>query len=165
MIRRRLLGGGAATPLGDIGWAILRVSVGLFIATHGWQKLQDPSGFLGYPAKMGFPYPTAFGWAAILTEFAGGLLLVLGLLTRFASLALVFNMGVAAFVAKAGLPFVAGNSSADSKELPMMYLFVFLAFLLAGAGRFSLDALLRPKAVVVETRDEVITEPGRRRVV
>ena len=171
MIKRTLFGGsGAATPLGDVGWAVLRISVGLFIAMHGYGKFIAPSGIIEGTKGLGFPAPTVFGWCVIFAELVCGLLFALGLLTRFASAVLLFNMGVAAFVAHAGLPFVTWEQGVQTKELPMMYLFVFLAFLLAGAGRISLDALFHgPRRVVTVRRGAVgvdedlpVIEPTRR---
>ena len=164
MIKHAVYGGGAATTAGDVGLALLRVSVGVFIAYHGLQKLPVSQGFIDNVAGLGFPQPTLFAWLAALTECVGGLLLAVGFLTRFVALALVFNMGVAAFVVHKGLPFVAPQPGDPSKELPMMYLFPFLAFVLTGAGRLSVDGFLRgPRPVVV--RETEVIEPTTRRVI
>src|SRR5688500_5276484 len=107
VIRRFLFGGpGAETRFGDIGLLLLRVgSGGLMVYAHGLSKVYS-EGSIGIPGqlvegvkKLGFPAPTAFAWAAALTEFLGGILLALGLMTRPVALALTFNMAVAAFMA------------------------------------------------------------------
>ena len=163
-----LFGGlGAETTLGDVGLLILRVSVGLYIAAHGWGKLHPapgawgpPEGFVGMTGGMGFTPPVLFAWLATLTEFAGGLLLALGLLTRWACVALIFNMGVAAFVAHADAPWV-GTGEGPAKEQAMLYMFPFIAFLFMGAGRFSVDALLRRGGRRVDDAEVYVTQTPR----
>ena len=142
-LQKVLFGGlGAETTVGDVGLAILRVSVGLYIAAHGLGKLPPEQGFIGMTGGMGFPAPTLMAWMAGLTEFVGGLMVAAGLLTRWACLGLIFNMGVAAFVAHGSDPWMDAPGK-PSKEMAMLYMFPFLALLFMGAGRFSVDALLR----------------------
>ena len=114
----------------------LRVFAGLVMAFgHGLGKLPPPDGLVGAVAALGFPIPFFFAWMAALAEFAGGLLLALGLFTRPAAFGLVFTMGVAAFGAHATDPF-------KNKEMALLYLFVALIFMIRGAGRFSIDRFL-----------------------
>ena len=69
-------------------------------------------------------------------EFFASILLVLGLVTRFAALVLAVNMTVAFFFAhKAAL------RGEHNGELAFIYLGGYLVLLLAGAGRISLDRL------------------------
>ena len=53
--------------------------------------------FIADVAKMGFPYPTFFAWAAVLSEFVGGLLLVSGLFKRPAAAINLVDLLVATF--------------------------------------------------------------------
>ena len=145
-----LFGGlGTASAPGDFGLLVLRVAFGTYIALHGWGKIYSDGNFGIMPqlvegvSAMGFPAPTAFAWMAALTEFVGGILVVLGLLTRPAALALVFNMCVAAFVAHGDDPWYAPG--ARSKENALLYLAPFVLLLLVGAGRFAVDRPLRPR--------------------
>ena len=126
---------GAPGPFGvDVGLLVLRVFAGVSLAlAHGLGKLPPSDRFLRGVAEMGFPAPTLFGWAAALSEFAGGLLLAAGLLTRPAAVLIAITMGVAAFVRQAGDPF-------GERELALLYGAVALLFACAGAGRLSLDA-------------------------
>ena len=156
-----LFGGpGTASALGDFGLLALRVTFGTYIALHGWDKVYS-NGHFGLPeqmvsgvASMGFPAPTLFAWMAALTEFLGGILLVIGLLTRPAALALTFNMCVAAFVAHGKDPWYAPMNP-PSKEMALLYLAPFFALLLTGAGRFSIDRLFRKSAKPDERGFEV----------
>src|SRR5688572_3035057 len=141
MLKQILFGGaGGGSRLADVGLLLLRLFAGLAMSlAHGLAKLQDPSMIIGGTAKMGFPMPTVFGWMAILAEFAGGLLLAIGLATRPAAFLVASTMSVAGFVAHR-------NDAFQVKELALLYLGVAILFLCTGSGRFGVDALLRRKA-------------------
>src|SRR5690625_3369809 len=82
-----LLKPSAAPTVVDAGLLILRVGLGLTLAfAHGWGKIPPADGFVGMVGGLGFPAPTLFAWLAGLAEFAGGLLLAIGLLTRSAAI-------------------------------------------------------------------------------
>jgi len=88
-------------------------------------------------------------------EFLCALAVICGLGTRLASAVIVFSMAVAAFVAHGGDPwtmeqgymrFMAGESKSwASKEPALLYLIPFLALIFLGAGRLSIDALIRSR--------------------
>lgn len=118
---------------------LLRAFVGFTMAfAHGMGKLPPPQMMVDGVAGMGFPLPIFFAWAAALSEFLGGLLLVAGLFTRLAAAMMAFTMGVAAFVAHAADPF-------QRKEMALLFLAIALFYLIAGAGRFSVDAIMRKR--------------------
>jgi putative oxidoreductase len=148
-VKNLLFGGpGTSSTAGDVGLFILRVGVGLLIGLgHGMSKIWS-NGHLGVydqfiagVGKMGFPAPTLFAWFSALAEFLGGILLALGLLTRPAAAFLAFNMCVAAFIAHKDAPIVANSGAA--KESALLYLLPALAFMMIGAGRVSVDHLIR----------------------
>jgi|HubBroStandDraft_2_1064218.scaffolds.fasta_scaffold203185_1 putative oxidoreductase len=77
-------------------------------------------------------------WSLVLCIFAEvfcSVLVVLGLFTRFAALALVINFGVATFIALKGQPLIGHESAAT-------YLAAFVAILLVGPGRISVDSAM-----------------------
>lgn len=90
--------------------------------------------------KMGFPFPVVFAYAAALSEFAGGIFVAAGLLTRLSSLMIFVSMGVAAFIAHA-------NDPLNVKELALGYWAISGALFLTGAGMYSLDQLLFRRCV------------------
>jgi len=137
MFKKLLFGGaGTNTVIGDIGILIMRVFMGLtFCLAHGLMKIQDPTIAITSARRLKFPVPEAFGWAATFSEFLGGLLLALGLLTRPSAFFLACTMIVAAFMAHGPDPF-------GKKELALVYLVAMVFFLCAGGGRFSIDALI-----------------------
>ena len=150
MIKKILFGGeGAATRFGDIGLTFARVCIGAFMAIgHGYGKIFNDAGigptdqFIKATEGMGFPAPTVFAWMAALTEFVGGILIALGLLTRPTAFFLAGNMMVAAFVAHAKNDWF---GAPPNKEYALLFFVPALMFVFTGAGRFSIDALLRRK--------------------
>jgi putative oxidoreductase len=123
----------------NFGLLVLRVVTGLGIAFgHGLGKIPPGERFVAGVAEMGFPWPALFAWAAGLSELGGGLLLALGLATRPASLFIFVTMMVAAVLRHADDPF-------SGKEKALLYACVSLLFLLMGAARPSLDALIRKR--------------------
>jgi putative oxidoreductase len=119
---------------------VLRIVVGLLFLAHGTAKL------FGVPHIAMFDDLQLFslsGLAGVL-ELVGGIMIVLGLFTRPVAFVLSGLMAVAYFMAhapKAFLPILNGG------ELAVLYSFIFLFFVVAGAGAFSVDgALCKPKA-------------------
>jgi len=124
------------TSLEGTGDLILRGFVGLTLAlAHGIGKLPPPERFVHGVTELGFPTPLFFSWLAAGSEFAGGLLLAMGLATRPAAAAIAFTMAVAGFGQHAADPF-------RVKELAFLFLAIALHYMLAGAGQYSVDALL-----------------------
>lgn len=115
--------------------SILRFVTGFLFIWHGSQKLFNyPESPKGAAALMSF-----MGFAGVL-EFAGGLLILLGLFTRPAAFILSGTMAVAYFMAHAPAGFL---PLVNKGELAVLYCFVFLFLAVAGGGTWSLDNLLR----------------------
>jgi putative oxidoreductase len=117
---------------GEIAYAAMRVMVGLLFACHGAQKL---FGALGKEAATS-PLMVFGG----LIEFGGGILIALGLATRFAAFLASGMMAVAYFKAHAPDGFWPIQNKG---ELAVVYCFVFLAISTLGGGRYSLDHAIR----------------------
>ena len=123
----------------NAGLVILRVFIGAALLTHGWGKMFGGlDGFTQGVASMGIPLPQVSAFLAAFAESFGAILLALGLLTRPAAFLIVVNMAVAVGVAHGGQPFA-------SQEMAWLYLVPALFFLLKGAGRWSVDALVSRK--------------------
>jgi putative oxidoreductase len=128
-------GGAAQIFTLDLAALLLRVAFGLTLAlVHGLKKLTNPGEFIGHVAT-GFPAPELLGWAAMLSEFAGGLFLALGVFTRSAATAVAGTLLVAAIKVHAADLFA-------KKELALAYAAIGLAFALGGPGRYSVDGFI-----------------------
>ena len=140
MLKDILFGGeNGLSFAGNAGLALLRIFTGTTMAfMHGWGKMPPGEKLVESTAAFGFPAPTLFAWAAACSEFFGGIFLALGLFTRLSALGIASTMFVAAFMAHAADPF-------NKKELALLYLFVAAAYVLKGAGDWSLDAVFRKK--------------------
>lgn len=123
----------------DWSFLFVRFTVAFtMLMAHGFGKLTNFSQI-----APNFPNPLGLGSTlslALVTgaEFFGAIFLALGFLTRWASFSLLFTMLVAAFIVHAPDPFKA-------KELAVLYALFFLFFTFSGAGKYSLDAILKNK--------------------
>ena len=118
--------------LGECTFLALRVVAGFMFALHGAQKLFGVLG--GTVAKL----TSLMGFAGVL-EFAGGLLVVVGLWTRPVAFLLSGQMAVAYFMAHAPKGFV---PLANGGELAVLYCFLWLYLFARGGGKYSLDGWL-----------------------
>lgn len=126
----------------DLGLLILRLGIGGMFLLHGLPKLMGgPQGWEGV-AQYGLPFlpvgivSVTFGLAAALSEFGGGLLLILGCYHRIACAALAATMAVA-FTTHLGA--VTGYTNfAKEAGWPFELLIVCVALFFAGPGRLRL---------------------------
>lgn len=112
--------------------AVLRIVTALIFILHGTQKL------FGFPppAQNGLPAMFTLFWFGAILEAFGGLLILIGLWTRPVAFILAGEMAYAywMFHAPRGLyPTLNGGDAA------ILYCFVFLYLVFAGAGAFALD--------------------------
>ncbi len=117
---------------------LLRLMFGLGLAWHGFQSLFLAEGGIEGLTKLieanEWPMPTAMAYTAKLAELLCGLMVALGLFTRWAAFVCAFTMGVAIFMTAKPLEF-------GTWELPALYFIAFLALIFAGAGCMSIDHL------------------------
>lgn len=129
---------GAAAPL------ILRVVLGAVFAMHGWQKLtggvEGVSGFLG---GLGFPMPELFAILLIAAELGGGILLILGLFTHWASKVLAVVALVALVTVHLGKGFFVADGG---YEFILLILAATVSVLITGPGKYSLDQGMKKRS-------------------
>jgi len=115
------------------GALLMRLALGVSMAVHGYGKVV-PHGALNHHAhyivSLGFPY--WLGYISAYTEFVGGLMLIVGLLTRFAAALVAINMLVAFFMVGIHQGFGIYNYI-----LALIGLGIMLTFY--GAGALALD--------------------------
>lgn len=128
---------------GKLSWLpplLARVAIGIAFILTGLGKLKGLDGVIAYFGELGIPAPQIMAPFVAGTELVGGIMLVLGLGTRIAALALATTMVVATLTAvwpkledKAGI-FAA---------IEIAYLVIFVWLAVAGPGPASLDHILR----------------------
>ena len=118
---------------------LLRATVGVIMATHGWMKVTHIASTQRGFADIGIPFPEVAAYFAAAAEFLGGLGLIVGLLTPIAAFGVLVVMLVAIFSVhwRNGLLAQEGGF-----EYPLVLAAVGLFFMLRGAGPLSVDAWL-----------------------
>ena len=120
--------------------SLLRIMAGLLLLAHGTQK------FLGFPAgdmaRSGWAFAHPGAYAGVI-ELIVGALIALGLFTRPAAFLASGTMAFAYFIGHASQGFWPVNNGGDAA---ILYCFVFLYFVFAGAGPISVDARLKRPA-------------------
>jgi putative oxidoreductase len=136
---------GIAARWQDLLLVLARVLLGWIFVQSGWGKLMNISGFVATMPRRGLP--DFLGYVAPFVEFIGGVLLIVGLATRYASLVILLFIIIASFSSHrywASEPAqVANQSSHFWKNVSMMGGTVLL--FITGAGRYALDAMLQRK--------------------
>ena len=113
----------------------LRIMSGLLLLQHGTTK------YLSFPeTQMSGASPASMGGAAGLIELVGGVLLVIGLLTRPVAFLTSGMLAVAYFYAHAPSNFF---PILNGGELAALYCFVFLYISAAGGGPLSVDRVMK----------------------
>ncbi len=126
----------------DEGLFLLRLGIGVMFICHGYPKLMaGPETWTmlgGALSAMSINFaPALMGFLAAIAEFLGGILLVLGLLTRPACLFLVITMIVAAVMhISRNDSFIVYSHAVESGIL-------FFSLIFIGPGKISLDEKLK----------------------
>jgi len=121
----------------ETAWAprmhsVLRIVTALVLFVHGTQKI------LGFPASNRVPEAFTMVWTAGMLELIGGALLIVGLFTRPVAFVLSGLMAAAYFIAHAPQSFY---PSLNGGAAAIVFCFVFLYFVFAGPGPWSVDAM------------------------
>jgi len=125
----------------DIGLLVARLTLGLVLVAHGWQRFTHGVGPTVDTLKQyGLPEPQLFAWGATVLEVIGGALLIFGLLTPI----------VAAFVVAEQVMVVAWLrwhnglwEATTGIEYPVALAALALILVVFGAGRTGVDMLFR----------------------
>ena len=106
------------SSLSNYGLVIFRLALGVFMLTHGWQKISNFDMLSTvFPDPLGLSSSISLS-LIIFAEFFCSILLILGLSTRLATIPLIIGMSVAAFV-------IHGNDPFSTKELSLLYLLFY----------------------------------------
>jgi putative oxidoreductase len=122
--------------------AIVRVYWGWQIAQNGWGKLHNLAHVAEFFASLGLPAPGPTAAFVATFEFAGGILLAIGLLSRIAALGLAIDMATAYITAdrEALFSFFSDPGKFYNAD-PFIFLLMGLLILIFGPGKISVDVL------------------------
>jgi putative oxidoreductase len=121
----------------DAGKLLLRLTIGILLLMHGLFKLANGiDSITTLVLAQGWPAWLAFG--VFIGEIIAPSLLIIGVLTRAGALVIVFNMGLAIYLAHASQILSLTKTGGWALELQGLFLMGALVVALLGAGRFSL---------------------------
>lgn len=103
-------------------------------------KITDFSGTAAWLESLGMPFPLLNAYLSGITEFAGVILLTLGLGTRIIALPLIITMIVAIMTVHIDHGFSAAKNGI---EIPFYFIIMLIALMVYGSGRFSIDYLIK----------------------
>jgi Predicted membrane protein len=120
----------------DAALLVLRVAIGVLMFRHGIPKIKKllSSEPIHFFETFGLSERSSLKLAAF-NEVFFSTCVMLGIGTRITVIPLLFTMLIAAFYTLKSQPF-------DKKELPVLFLLVYITILLCGGGKFSLDYLI-----------------------
>jgi putative oxidoreductase len=123
---------------------VVRLYWGVLFAQAGWSKLHELVRVTSFFTGLGIPLPGLMAHVVAVVEFVGGLLLILGLSSRFAALLLTATMFVAYYTANlTALKSFFSAPDSFTAAPPFSYLIASLIILIFGAGGLAVDHLLR----------------------
>lgn len=115
----------------DKGILVLRLSMGIGMATHGWAKYANFSQYAQqFPDLLGIG-PAGNLALAVFAELICAVFVTFGVFTRLAAIPVIITMATAFFVVHGADPFA-------KKEMAFLYLTGYLAIFFLGSGAFSL---------------------------
>ena len=125
------------------GLALVRVALGIVFTVSGVGKVlgvgpkaMGIQGFAGFLGGLGVPLPTLVAWGVGLLELVGGVLLLVGLLTRIVGALMAINMAAALVLVHLPSGFVASNGG---YEYVLVLAFCSLGLAVGGPGALSVD--------------------------
>lgn len=126
---------GTSNP--DVAAAILRIALGVLFLAHAGLKIFvfTPAGAAGFFQSLGFPGPLAY--AVIAAEALGGVALILGVWTRWVSLALVPILLGSIYAPHGAAGFFFSNEG-GGWEFPAFWVVTLVVQALLGDGAFAL---------------------------
>ncbi len=137
----------------NLGFSIVRLTLGLVIFPHGAQKLLGLFGGYGYSATMEsltthMNLPSMIAFSVIMIEFFGSISLILGFISRFWALSLVGMFTGIIITTQLEHGFFMnwfGNQAGEGYEYSLLIIGLALSVLANGSGKWSADGLISKK--------------------
>lgn len=144
---RHLLTLPALTRYSDLSLLLMRLVTGAFLmwgTQDNIRSAEQLAEFVGFLRHFGFVWPEVMAPLSVWAQFICGALFILGALTRWAGLVMVFN-----FIVAMAMVHMSDEFRAMWPALALIIICLHLA--LAGAGRWSVDAWLQGRAPAART--------------
>ena len=136
----------------------LRLIVGFGFVEHGYAKLaRGPEEFIAILHSMGMPFASLLGWATILVEIVGGLMILSGAFVLLAAGPMIVILLVAIFTVHlpngfSSIKLLSYDSAGahfgqPGYETDLLYIAALLALCMGGAGPLSLDSYLASRLI------------------
>lgn len=124
----------------DLGPLVLRLMLAAILLDAGLRKF--PAGTTQLLTRFGFPAPGFFALLNSASEVVGGILLLVGLFTRWATIPLLINFAVALLLVRIPIGFRVGQTVGAAWD--GLIFTTILSLLFTGPGAYSLDARRAP---------------------
>ena len=122
---------------------ILRIGVASLMLVHGLPKISKLfSDDIQFADPLGIGMLASLALAAF-AEVVCSILILFGAATRLATIPLIITMSVAAFIVHQNDPF-------SKKEVPLLYLLIFISILILGSGKYAVDHKIQKSWEVME---------------
>ena len=124
--------------LRSLGLLLLRLSIGIMLIHHGYEKLDNIENFAdAFVRPLHLPFPVFLSYIAAFSEIIGSWLLITGLATRLGALAIMGTISVAIYHA-----IITAGFNIYLLELLVLYWGGAACIALGGTGKFSIDHLI-----------------------
>ena len=123
----------------SFGFLLLRLSIGIMLIHHGYEKLDSIENFAdAFVRPLHLPFPIFFSYVAAFSEIGGSWLLIFGLGTRLGALAILGTVSFGIYHA-----IVTSGFNIYLLELLVLYWGGTACIVLNGGGNFSFDHLIK----------------------
>jgi len=136
---------------------LARLALGIVIFPHGAQNLLGWYGGPGLDGALGsysgLGIPSFVGWLVILTEFVGGMALIVGFVGRLMAFAIAINLVAAVLTLHWSVGFFMnwnGQLRGEGFEFHILAITLALIVMILGSGAISIDRALVTRAVVAQ---------------
>ena len=122
----------------SLGFLLLRLSVGIMLIHHGYEKLNNIENFAdAFVRPLHLPFPVFLSYIAAFSEIVGSWMLITGLATRLGALAIMGTISVAIYHA-----IMTNGFNIYLLELLVLYWGGAACIVLNGGGIFAIDYLI-----------------------
>jgi putative oxidoreductase len=128
----------------ELGLAILRIVLGVIFIAHGWPKVGNIEGTVGFLESLSVPLPAIMAWVLAGLELGGGLLLIAGFLVTPVSLLLTVHMLTGIILVHAPNGFYVIGEGAGGIEFNLLLAAAAMMLVFGGPGLAALDSRKEP---------------------